>query len=89
MNPQLRRQLVLVVVGITATIVALVASTYLRQGACQDAGGQWIVPSETCALPPGIAEPSSVRSYLLGALIGLLAGTMLWRVYTFASRGRR
>ena len=89
MTPQLRRQIVLIVVGITAAIVALVAATYLRQGACQDAGGQWIVPTETCALPPGTAAPSPLRSYLLGAVIGLLAGGMLWRVYTFASRGRR
>ena len=89
MTPQLRRQVVLVVVGVTASIVALVASTYLRQGACQDAGGQWVVSTETCTLPLGVAVPSPIRAYLLGAVIGLLAGTMLWRVYTFASQGRR
>ena len=88
MTPQLRRQLVLLVVGITAAIVALIASTWVRQDACLGAGGRWLVETETCELAGGaMPQGSTVRAYLLGALIGLLAGTMLWRVYTyFASR---
>ena len=92
MTPQVRRQLVLLVIGVTGAIVALVAATYLRQDACLDAGGTWAGESETCRLAGGggLPQGSTVRAYLLGALIGLLAGTMLWRVYTFvAYRGRR
>lgn len=86
MTPQLRRQIVLVVVGITAAIVALIAATYLRQDACLDAGGRWVVETEVCQLAPGVAPPGSAKAYGLGAVIGLLVGTMLWRMYTFAAR---
>ena len=88
MNPQVRRQIILVIVGITAAIVALIAATYLRQDACLDAGGRWLGQTETCELAGGAALPRGavVRAYLLGSLIGLLAGTMLWRVYSFVTR---
>ena len=90
MTPQLRRQLVLLVVGITAAIVALIAATALRQDACLDAGGRWLLDTETCELAGAMPRGATVRAYLLGALVGLLAGAMLWRVYTFfASRGTR
>ena len=91
MNPQLRRQLILLTVGITGAIVALIAATYLRQDACLRAGGRWVVATDTCDIAAGtLSTASTVRAYLFGALIGLLAGTMLWRVYTFvATRGRR
>ena len=91
MNPKLRRQLILVIVGVSGAIVALIAATYLRQDACLDAGGRWVIATETCQLEGGgaMSQGSTVRAYLLGALVGLLAGTMLWRVYTLvASRGR-
>ena len=91
MTPQLRRQLILVIVGITAAIVALIAATWLRQDACLSAGGRWLVATETCELAQGVMPRGTiVRSYLFGAVVGLAAGTMLWRMYTFfASRSVR
>ena len=89
MNPQVRRQIAVLVVGMIGAIVALIAATWLRQDACLDAGGRWLVETETCELAAGAGSGSTVRAYLLGAVIGLLAAAMLWRMFSFfASRPR-
>lgn len=74
-------------IGLAATLVGLLVATALRQKACVEAGGRWLV-ERRCEIAGG-AEPGMVRSYALGALAGVLAALMLWRTFTFfAGRGR-
>ena len=90
MTPNVRRQLALIVVGGIAAIVALITATWLRQDACLDAGGQWVVTTETCNLAGAVMPRGAViKPYVYGAGIGLLAGTMLWRMFSFFADRQR
>ena len=89
MTAQLRRQLALVVIGVAAALVALLVATWLRQDACLEAGGRWLAATRTCELANGAVGPglSAGRAYAVGAIVGVLAATVLWRTFTFfASR---
>jgi hypothetical protein len=42
-----------------------------------------------CAMPGGAPEPSTWRSSLAGAAVGVVTLVVLWRTFTFfAARGR-
>lgn len=92
MNPETRRRLAAMLAGVAAALVALFASTWLRQDACLDAGGRWLDAARSCAMPAGAsAGAATARAYALGALAGVVTAVVLWRTYTFfvARGGRR
>jgi hypothetical protein len=90
MTVETRRRIAILLVGTAGTLTALLLATSLRQDACLDAGGRWLAAARQCELPPGasMAMPSH-KAYAIGALAGMLAAIVLWRMFTFASRARR
>ena len=86
-----RRRLAALLIGTAGMLLALLTATSLLQDACLDAGGRWLADARTCELPAGAAMATSpFRAYATGAVAGVLAAIMLWRIFTFAaSRGVR
>jgi hypothetical protein len=61
----------------------------VRANACAGAGGEWMEGVRRCAMPGGAPEPSTWRSSLAGAAVGVVTLVVLWRTFTFfAARGR-
>jgi len=88
MTSDTRRSLALLLVGLGAMLIGLSAATAVMRDACLDAGGRWL-ETRTCeaATTP---LPAPGRAYLIGAVVGIVAGVVLWRIYTFyAARARR
>ncbi len=84
MTPEIRRQLAALLSGIAGAFVALSVSLWLRQDACLDAGGRWVALERTCELPSGLSSPTSpVRSYIVGAIVGLLVAGVLFKGFNF------
>jgi hypothetical protein len=87
-KPETRRSLVTMLIGIMAALLGLLATTWLREDACLDAGGRWLA-TRTCELPPGAEMPSSLRFYFIGVVVGLVTALLLWRTYTFITTRAR
>jgi hypothetical protein len=88
MTSDTRRSLALLLVGLAAALIGMSAATALLRDVCLDAGGRWL-ESRTCEAASR-PLPGPGRAYLIGAGIGVVAGVVLWRVYTFyATRARR
>lgn len=92
MTPQLRRSLAALLAGVAGSLIALTTAAWIRRDACLDSGGRWLDAARRCEWAAGAAagpDPQA-RAYLVGALVGLAAAAMLWRIYTYvSSRGRR
>ena len=88
MNAETRRRLAALLSGIAGAFVALSVSLWLRQDACLDAGGRWVAVERACELPAGASQLASpARSYIVGAVAGLLvAGMLLWAFSFIAGR---
>lgn len=84
------RLLVPLLIGVLATLTALLAGDFLRRDACLGAGGSWQAVERSCTLPTGAGRPWMAGSlaYLATAPLGLLAAVFLWRTYTFFASGR-
>ena len=88
MTSDTRRSLALLLVGLGAVLIGLSAATAVLRDACLDAGGRWL-ESRTCEAST-TPLPGPGRAYLIGAVAGVIAGIVLWRVFTFyATRARR
>jgi hypothetical protein len=88
-----RRSLISLLIGVLASIVGLLAAVRIRSNRCSGMGGRWDDAKRLCVVPDGTAGESATQvmtSYLLGAVVALVAGFMLWRVMLFVTgRGPR
>ena len=83
MSPELRRGVAALLAGTAASLAALLVATWMRARACVGAGGRWAEATRSCTLPAGVAEASTWRSSLVGAVVGVVTLLVLWRTYTF------
>lgn len=89
-NPR-RRSLASLLIGILAALGGLWVATYLRSDRCLDAGGRWTPGVNVCQLPAGVTPESIgqlISAYLVGAVVALAIGFVLWRVFAWASGAR-
>jgi len=90
-----RRSLIVLLIGVLASILGLLAATRLRARRCDSLGGTWDDARRSCHLPAGIAGETTLQtlgSYTLGAALAVLVAFMLWRAYlavTGRGPGRR
>ena len=86
-----RRSIASLLIGILAALGGLWVATFLRSDRCLDAGGRWTPGANLCELPPGVT-PESIRqlisAYLVGAVVALAIGFVLWRIFAWASGAR-
>jgi hypothetical protein len=86
-----RRSLASLLVGVIAIMAGMWAGTAYRTDWCLDSGGRWDVARRACAMATGAApEPARVTmtSYAITAIVALLLGTMLWRLFLAVSTGK-
>lgn len=88
MSPDVRRGLAAVLAGTAASLAALLVASWMRARACTGAGGEWMDGVRRCAMPGGVAEPTTWRSSLVGALVGVATLVLLWRTFTFFAERR-
>jgi hypothetical protein len=87
-----RRSLISLLIGVLASIVGMLAAVRIRSNRCAGMGGTWNDAQRVCAVPGGNGETAIqvVTAYLLGVVVALVAGFMLWRVMLFVTgRGPR
>jgi hypothetical protein len=85
-----RRSLIVLLIGVLASLLGLLAATRLRARRCDSLGGAWDDARRSCRLPAGVVGESTLQTlgaYALGAAIAVLVAFMLWRAY-LAATGR-
>lgn len=81
-----RRSIIIVLIGITATLVGLTTFDYLRRKSCVELGGTWQAVSRQCALATGETVGTGTPLLLLaGLLVGAAVGFTLFRVLLFVT----
>lgn len=87
MSAMNRRSLITMLIGVLASIAGLLAATRLRAGRCLERGGQWDDARRACRVAAGVAPETTAQvasAYLVGLLVAVVAGFMLWRLYRLA-----
>jgi cytochrome c biogenesis protein CcdA len=81
-----RRSLIIVLIGMLAGFSGLATVGVLRQNRCKGLGGEWQSAVRACALEDGgTAEISRTSDFLLGALVAIGLGFMLFRMFLYAT----
>lgn len=83
-----RRSLILLLIGVLASILGMLAATRIRARRCAALDGQWDEVARRCVLPAGTAGetlPQLLTAYLLGLVLAAIVAFMLWRVFLFAT----
>lgn len=88
-----RRSLASLLIGVLASILGLLAAFRIRANRCLARGGEWDEARRLCRVPAGTAGESFAQvatAYLLGAVIMLVIGFVLYRLFLAATgRGPR
>lgn len=82
-----RRSIIAMLIGVIASLVGLLVATRVRGDRCLARGGTWDDARRTCRVAGGAAGETIAQvatGFLAGALVALVAGFMLWRLYLFA-----
>jgi hypothetical protein len=82
-----RRPIILLLIGVIAAILGMLAASRIRAGRCAGLGGQWDDVRRACTVPAGMTGESAgqvATAYLLGIVIAAVAAFMLWRIFLFA-----
>ena len=83
-----RRSLILLLIGVLASLLGMLAATRIRARRCAALDGQWDEVARRCVLPPGTPGETlsqSLTAYLLGLVIAAMIAFMLWRIFLFAT----
>jgi hypothetical protein len=80
-----RRSIIVVLIGMIAGIAGFASVAYLRQRRCVGASGTWDNAVRRCTLPDGmVTEVARTSDIVVGSLIALALGFMLFRMFLFA-----
>jgi hypothetical protein len=81
-----RRSLIVVLIGMITGVSGFATVALLRQSRCKGMGGQWTAQAGHCTLPDGAtAHVSNATDILAGAVVGVLLGFMLFRMFLYAT----
>ena len=83
-----RRSIIVLLIGVLATVGGLTAATLLERDRCLDAGGRWVAAARQCWLASDVSIGFGMRSIAIGVVVALLAAVMLYRAFLFFERGR-
>ena len=83
-----RRSLILLLIGVIASLAGMLAATRIRTGRCAALGGRWSDVERACQVAagaPGESAGQITSAYLLGLVIAVVVGFMLWRMFLFVT----
>ena len=83
-----RRSIILMLIGVIASIVGLLTANSIRSMRCADIGGQWDTARRSCRVAAGMTGESATQvgtAYLIAAAVALLSGFLLYRVFLVAT----
>lgn len=83
-----RSSFIPLLIGVIAALVGLTSVSWLRQGRCIGAGGQWIGNMQQCKTASGPLDVARFSDQIAGLAVGLILAFMLHRGSTFF-RSRR
>ena len=82
----MRQSVLTILIGAISTLVGLTAIDYLRGRRCADLAGKWLASARQCELPSGEhVGTGTAIIFVIGAVIALGVGLMLYRAMLFAS----
>lgn len=84
-----RRSIIVLLIGVIASLVGALTALFLEQRRCGDAGGQWNAAARQCELSSGATAGWSGTSLLAGVVVGVLLAVFLYRAVLFFARGGR
>jgi hypothetical protein len=80
-----RRGIILMLIGVIASIAGFATSAFLAQRRCIGAGGRWEQVTRICRLESGDAiSVGSFSHVVTGVLVGVVLAFMLYRVQQLA-----
>jgi hypothetical protein len=83
-----RRSLILLLIGVIASLAGMLGAMRVRSGRCEALGGTWDDAARACRVPAGAAGETAgqvISAYLLGLVLALVVAFMLWRVLLFVT----
>lgn len=81
-----RRSIINILVGAIAALSGLGVMSYLRQGRCTGAGGEWSSATRSCTSPSGPIVVEQSMDVVIAVVAAIVVGWILFRISTFATR---